>query len=194
MSLPRPSPVAEFSDSSKGEFSPEERLLLLRLAHESILSALEGREISVAPPTPHLAEPRGVFTTLHLHRELRGCVGYVLPIGPVYQAVAETARASAFEDTRFYPVKIGEAPHLQIELSILSVPQPIVPDAIEIGRHGLLISMHGRRGLLLPQVPIEHHWDRETFLAQTCQKAGLPADAWQKGAVIEAFSAEVFGD
>jgi AmmeMemoRadiSam system protein A len=112
----------------------------------------------------------------------------------VYQAVAETARAAAFEDTRFHPVTREEAPHLEIELSILSPPQPLAPEAIEIGRHGLLITMSGRRGLLLPQVPVEHHWDRTRFLEQTCRKAGLPLDAWQKGATIEGFSAEVFGD
>ena len=79
----------------------EERSLLLRLAHDAILSALEQREISLEPPTPHLAEHRGAFTSLYLHGQLRGCVGYVLPVSPVYRAVAETARAAAFEDTRF---------------------------------------------------------------------------------------------
>ena len=190
MSLPRPNPI----DVEQGEFSPEERTLLLRLAHESILSALEERTISPEPPTPHLAEPRGAFTSLYLRGELRGCVGYVLPVSSVYQAVIDTARAAAFEDARFYPVKLGEAEHLQIELSILSPPYPISADEVEVGRHGLLISMEGRRGLLLPQVPIERDWDRVTFLEQTCRKAGLPIDAWQKGAVIEAFMAEVFGE
>jgi len=190
MSLPRPSPVALES----GEFSQEERSLLLRLAHDSILSALEEREIPLDPPSAHLAQPRGVFTSLHLRGELRGCVGYVLPTSPLYRAVAETARAAAFDDTRFYPVTLEEAPHLEIELSILSVPKPIHAAAVEVGRHGLLISMSGRRGLLLPQVPVEHHWDRTTFLEQTCRKAGLPDDAWKKGAVIEAFTAEVFGE
>lgn len=195
MSLPRPSPVAvESGEVSKAEFSREERTLLLRLAHDSILSALEQREIPLDPPTAHLAQPRGVFTSLHLGGELRGCVGYVLPISPLYRAVAETARAAAFDDARFYPVTQEEAPHLEIELSILSVPQPIQAEAVEVGRHGLLISMGGRRGLLLPQVPVEHRWDRTTFLEQTCRKAGLPVDAWQKGATIEAFTAEVFGD
>lgn len=168
--------------------------MLLRLAHDSIVSALEGRDIPLDPPTPHLAEPRGAFTSLYLHGDLRGCVGYVLPVSPVYRAVAETARAAAFEDTRFHPVTLLEASHLEIELSILSPPQPISADAVEIGRHGLLISMAGRRGLLLPQVPTEHNWDRTTFLEQTCRKAGLPLDTWQKGATIEAFTAEVFGD
>ncbi len=195
MSLPRPSPVAvESGEFSRSEFSKDERTLLLRLAHESILSALEGREIPLDPPTDHLAEPRGAFTSLYLGGELRGCVGYVLPVSPVYRAVADTARAAAFEDTRFYPVTLPEARDLEIELSILSPPQPISAEAVEIGRHGLLISRAGHRGLLLPQVPAEHHWDRTTFLEQTCRKAGLPLDAWQKGATIEAFTAEVFGE
>jgi AmmeMemoRadiSam system protein A len=182
------------TEISPREFSQEERAQLLRLAHESIESALERREIPLDPPTAHLAQPRGVFTSLHLHGQLRGCVGYVLPVGSVYAAVAETARAAAFEDNRFSPVTLAEAPHLEIELSILTPPRPIAAEAIEIGRHGLLISQGGRRGLLLPQVPIEHHWDRVTFLEQTCRKAGVPADAWQKGAAIEAFIAEVFGE
>ena len=181
-------------DDRRSEFSADERTQLLRLAHESILSALEAREIPLDPPTPHLAEPRGAFTTLYLHDRLRGCVGYVLPISSVYRAVADTARAAAFEDNRFNPVSLAEASDLKIELSILSPPQPIKPEDIEIGRHGLLISMHGYRGLLLPQVPIEHHWDRETFLDQTCRKAGLSSDAWRKGALIEGFTAEVFGE
>jgi AmmeMemoRadiSam system protein A len=180
--------------ASVQEFSSEERSQLLRLAHDSISSALEHREISMEPPTPHFAEPRGAFTSIYLRGQLRGCVGYVLPTCPVYRAVAETARAAAFDDNRFPPVTQEEAPHLAIELSILSPPQSIEPEEIEIGRHGLLISGQGRRGLLLPQVPVERAWDRIIFLEQTCRKAGLPADAWQKGATIEAFTAEVFGE
>ena len=211
MSLPQPSPelspehspelspaAVESGEFSRSEFNDDERTQLLRLAHESILSALEHREIPLDPPTAHLAEPRGAFTSLYLRGQLRGCVGYVLPVSPVYRAVADTARAAAFEDTRFAPVTLLEARDLEIELSILSPPQPISPDAIEIGRHGLLITMAGRRGLLLPQVPTEHDWDRTTFLEQTCRKAGLPLDAWkdarQKGTTIEAFTAEVFGE
>jgi len=195
MSLPRPSPAAvESTEFSRLEFSPDERALLLRLAHDSILSALEGREIPLDPPTDHLAEPRGAFTSLYLRGELRGCVGYILPVSPVFRAVADTARAAAFEDTRFSRVTLPEAQDLEIQLSILSPPQPISPEAIEIGRHGLLITMAGHRGLLLPQVPVEHHWDRTAFLEQTCRKAGLPLDAWKNGATIDAFTAEVFGD
>ena len=190
MSLLRPSPIAV----EQGEFSHEERTLLLHLAHESILSALENRGIPLDPPSPHLAEPRGAFTSLYLNEELRGCVGYILPVSSVYRAVIDTARAAAFEDTRFYPVRIEEARKLEVELSILSPPRPISAEEVEVGRHGLLISMAGQRGLLLPQVPTERGWDRITFLEQTCRKAGLPLDAWQRGGLIEAFTAEVFGE
>jgi AmmeMemoRadiSam system protein A len=195
MSLLRSSSVAVNSGQLYGgEFSSTERAVLLRLAHDSILSALEGRDIPLDPPTAHLAEPRGAFTTLYLDGELRGCVGYVLPVSSLYRAVADTARAAAFEDTRFRPVTLPEASQLEIELSILSPPQPISIEAIEVGRHGLLIGMAGNRGLLLPQVPTEHNWDRITFLEQTCRKAGLPTDAWKNGAAIEAFTAEIFGE
>jgi len=190
-----PLPHNSFSALASGqEFSREERVQLLRLAHDSISSALQNREISLDSPTPHFAELRGAFTSIYLRGELRGCVGYVLPTSPVYRAVAETARAAAFDDNRFPPVTPEEAPHLEIELSILSSPQAIRAEEIEVGRHGLLVSGYGRRGLLLPQVPVEHGWDRTTFLEQTCRKAGLPADAWRKGATVEAFTAEVFGD
>ena len=170
MSLPPPSSLDPgATDLSQGEFSADERSLLLRLAHDSILSALEFRSISFDPPTAHLSEPRGAFTSLYLHGELRGCVGYVLAMGPVYRAVAETARAAAFDDARFRPVTLDEARDLQIELSILSPPQPIEPEMIQIGKHGLLVSMGSHRGLLLPQVATERGWDRITFLQQTCK-------------------------
>jgi AmmeMemoRadiSam system protein A len=176
------------------EFSAQERALLLNVAHEAIISVLEQRDIHLTSPSPHLAEQRGAFTTLYYHGELRGCVGFVLPVAPLYRTVAETARGAAFEDGRFSPVTREEASGLDISLSILSQVVPIRPEEVEVGRHGLLIGLSGRRGLLLPRVPIEHDWDRETFLEQTCKKAGLPPDAWRAGATIEAFTAEVFGD
>jgi len=205
MSLPQPNSVSGVSPSEtdpretapqpvRREFSEQERIQLVRLAHESIASALQDREISLDSPTAHLGEARGAFTTLYFAGQLRGCVGYVLPACSVYRAVGETARAAAFDDNRFPPVTAEEAPHLEIELSILSPPQPIRVEEIEVGRHGLLVTHHGRRGLLLPQVPVEHGWDRVTFLEQTCRKAGLPSDAWQRGAIIEGFIAEVFGE
>jgi AmmeMemoRadiSam system protein A len=200
------------------EFSLEQRRTLLAIAHEAILHGVEHRPFLGAPPASAaalsgLSEPRGVFTTLYLggglrsdadlrpesqrqlpDRQLRGCVGYAMPVAPLYRAVAETARAAAFEDSRFFPVTREEAPRLEVSLSVLSRLFAIDPDAVEVGRHGLVISQGGRRGLLLPQVPAENDWDRETFLEQTCRKAGLPEDAWRKGASIEAFTAEVFSD
>jgi len=181
------------SRSAQNEFSPEERAVLLKLAHESILSALERRELSLTPPSPHLAEPRGAFTTIYFRDQLRGCVGYVVPAASLYRTVAETARAAAFDDTRFSPITIGEAAAVEVSLSILSPLRVVGPEEIEIGLHGLVISHGGRRGLLLPQVPVEHQWDRNTFIEQTCRKAGLPVDILQKGATLQVFSAEVFG-
>ncbi len=189
------------------EFSLEQRRTLLRTAHEAILSALDRRPLPEVPPLPPgLSDPRGVFTTLYLRgdlpgdlagdlgRQLRGCVGYAVPISPLYRAVAETARAAAFDDSRFLPVTMEEALKLEVSLSVLSRLFPIHPEEVEVGRHGLVVSLGARRGLLLPQVTVEHGWDRETFLEQTCRKAGLPLDAWRKGATVEAFTAEVFAD
>jgi AmmeMemoRadiSam system protein A len=184
---------------SASEFSAEQRRTLLGIAHESILAAVESQPFSgalpdVTPAVAGLSEPRGVFTTLYLEGHLRGCVGYAMPVAPLYRAVAETARAAAFEDSRFSPVTKEEALQLGISLSVLSRLAPIRPEDVEVGRHGLVISSGDRRGLLLPQVPGEYGWDRETFLEQTCRKAGLPTDAWRKNATIEAFTAEVFSD
>ena len=176
------------------EYSAHERKLLLRFAHESIRAHLHGHRFDPPGPPAHLAEKRGVFTTLHLGGKLRGCIGYILAANPLYLAVIETASAAAFEDPRFLPLRETEAPQLQIEISVLSPLSPIAPHEVEIGRHGLMISDHGHRGLLLPQVPIEWGWNRERFLAETCRKAGLPTDAWQRGATVEAFTAEVFSE
>ncbi len=176
------------------EYSATERRLLLRLAHDSIQSSLGDRELDLTPPSPHLAEPRGAFTTLHLGERLRGCIGYVTPIDSLYKTVADTARAAAFDDPRFEPVTLTEVTDLKVEISVLSLPQPIRPDEVVIGKHGLIVSHGNRRGLLLPQVSIEWEWDRDTFLAQTCLKAGLPPDAWQHGAEFQGFTAEVFGE
>jgi AmmeMemoRadiSam system protein A len=187
--------VRESSSSNPpcAEFSIEERRILLGVAHQSILSAFTGRSPGAAS-SPHLSDPRGVFTTLYLGGDLRGCVGYAMPIAPLHRAVSETARAAAFEDSRFLPVTEEEAPRLGVSLSVLSPLFPVQAEQVEVGRHGLVICLGVRRGLLLPQVPVEYDWDRETFLEQTCRKAGLPFDAWRKGATLAAFTAEVFGD
>ena len=109
--------------------------------------------------------------------------------------VARMAVSAAVDDGRFEPVTAAELPELQIEISALGPLEPIHPDEVEIGRHGLLISHRGRRGVLLPQVPVEHDWDRETFLEHTCLKAGLAPGSWRdEGVELLGFTAEVFGE
>ena len=188
------SPLATSHPKLQPEYTRDERAELLKLAHDAILSALEHREVLAFAASEHLSQLRGVFTTLYSDKKLRGCVGYPAAVTPLYRAVIETARGAAFDDPRFSPVTIAETMQLQVSLSVLSPLVPISAEEIEIGRHGLLISDGICRGLLLPQVPVEHGWDRITFLEQTCRKAGLPVNAWQRDAKIEAFTAEVFGD
>jgi len=188
------SPLVISHPNLQPEYTQQERAWLLNVAHQAISSVLEGGEIFPFEATQHLSQLRGVFTTLYWQRKLRGCVGYPAAVTPLYRAVIETARGAAFDDPRFPPLTLAEAMQLQVSLSVLSPLVPISAEEIEIGRHGLLISDGAGRGLLLPQVPVEHGWDRITFLEQTCRKAGLPVTAWLHGAKIEAFSAEVFAD
>lgn len=196
MSLPaRSEPPAH---GEPAVYPPAERELLLRTAHQAIAAAFTETQFLALPDAqslpPRLNQPRGAFTTLHLEGRLRGCVGYIAALKPLIQTVAETAVSAAFYDPRFPPVTPNEAAYLKVEISVLSLPEPIRPEQIVAGKHGLIVAYGPRRGLLLPQVAGEHGWDAETFLAQTCVKAGLPPDAWRKGATIEAFTAEVFGE
>jgi AmmeMemoRadiSam system protein A len=159
-----------------------------------VAAAVKHGAFSPATPSEHLCEPRGAFTTLYVGGELHGCVGYPLAVAPLYRTVVETARSAALEDPRFPPLTESELQALEVSLSVLSPLFEIEPQQVEVGRHGLLITAYGRRGLLLPQVAVEHNWDHVTFMEETCRKAGLPRDAWQASARIEAFTAEIFGD
>jgi uncharacterized protein len=145
--------------------------------------------------TPSLLAPNGVFVTLRQHDgELRGCIGRVITSQPLFQTVAECTVDAATADPRFNPVRAEEPAELYIEISVLSPLQEACQEAVELGRHGVVISVGSRRALLLPQVALEWGWDRERFLAETCLKAGLPFDAWRHGARIQTFTAEVFGE
>jgi len=141
-----------------------------------------------------LAAPGAAFVTLTKNGRLRGCIGYTEAVAPLFKVVQECAVAAATEDPRFPPVSPMELPSLRVEISVLTPLVPIRPEEVEIGRHGLMVSQGRMRGLLLPQVPVEWGWDRETFLDQTCVKAGLPPSAWRHGATLRAFTAEVFGE
>lgn len=131
--------------TGEAEYSPQERGALLRLAHQSIESALARRDLDLTPPSEHLAEHRGAFTTLHLRGKLRGCIGYVFPNQSLYRTVAETARAAAFDDPRFEPVQAAEAPELMIEISVLSPLRPASPEDVVVGKHGLVVQQGSRR-------------------------------------------------
>ena len=176
------------------EYSCQERSYLLDAAHHAIRAEARGEAWKPNPLSAHLAEPRGAFTTLHLEDRLRGCVGFVYPVKSLCMTVMETAVAAAFHDPRFLPVTEEESLRLAIDISVLSRMFRIAPQEVTVGRHGLLVSRGFQRGLLLPQVAIEHNWTREMFLDEACLKAGLSPEAWKHGATVEAFTAEVFGD
>jgi AmmeMemoRadiSam system protein A len=171
-----------------------EQQMLLRLARQALEESV--RDHSLSDVSEELATPLrdrcGVFVTILRGGRLRGCMGYVEAFRPLFLAVRECTRAAALQDPRFKPVTPRELLELRVEISVLSPLQDIVPEQVEVGHHGLLISRGVQRGLLLPQVPVQRNWDRERFLEQTCLKAGLPLDAWREGARIQAFTAQVF--
>jgi AmmeMemoRadiSam system protein A len=133
--------------------------------------------------------------TLKEDGELRGCIGDFYSEGPLSETVREMAEEAAVRDSRFHPVTRDELGRIKVEVSVLSPLTRVASiNDIQVGKHGLYIMKDGCAGVLLPQVPVEYGWDREAFLSETCQKAGLPQDAWQHGATLEAFSAEIFRD
>jgi AmmeMemoRadiSam system protein A len=175
--------------------SPQQRERLLHVARQSLRHAVGlGSPPDLQTDDPVLTRPSGAFVTLKEGGDLRGCIGHIEALSPLIETVADMAQAAALEDPRFQPVSADEEPDIDIEISVLSPIEPC-PDleAIEIGRHGLIVSQGPYRGLLLPQVPVEWGWDRETFLRHTCQKAGLAPDAYLRGAKVYWFEAEVFG-
>jgi AmmeMemoRadiSam system protein A len=178
------------------DLSGQEKKELLELARAAIKKYLDSRERGVSlPDGPVFREKRGVFVTLHRDGELRGCIGYPLPVKPLGEAVAEMAVAAAVEDPRFPAVSAGELPGLDIEISVLTVPEKVSgPDRVRVGRDGIIISKGFQRGLLLPQVPVEQGWDLEQYISYGCRKAGLAPDEWKKGVQIEVFQAIVFGE
>ncbi|MBZ5529246.1 MAG: AmmeMemoRadiSam system protein A [Acidobacteriia bacterium] len=176
--------------------SEDERKLLLALARQAIISAVRHEP----PPQPLpiegiIAERRGVFVTLHLYGELRGCIGVTESSEAVAQTVVRCAASAALRDPRFPPLRPVHLADVHIEISILSPPVPILPEQIVVGRHGLHVRRGAQRGLLLPQVAVEHGMSRDVFLEQTCRKAGLLGDAWRDAETeIWGFTCEVFAE
>lgn len=170
---------------------------LLRIARETVRAAVEEGQ-TYEPPRPEsaeLLEKRGVFVTLKSRGMLRGCIGYVLPTVPLYLAVRDMAINSALRDPRFPPVAAAELPGIYIEISIMTLLQPVEdPGEIVVGEDGLVLEAGGRSGLLLPQVAPEQGWNREQFLEGICMKAGLPPDAYtREDAKLQKFQAHIFG-
>jgi AmmeMemoRadiSam system protein A len=179
------------------EFSvpSEDRISLLAEARAAVADALAGRAPRAVDPAGIFARRAGVFVSFHLDGALRGCIGHPDGNQMLATVVPQCAVAAATGDPRFDPVSESELDRCIIEISVLG-PIRVVRDLgdIVVGRHGLIAEQDRRRGLLLPQVAVEYGWDREAFLARTCGKAGLPADAWKRGATISCFEADVFDD
>jgi AmmeMemoRadiSam system protein A len=172
-----------------------DRTTLLGIARRAIRAYVNGELPPPAHPTDSLDQPAGAFVTVHIHGELRGCIGHIEANRPLAEVVADCAVAACSTDPRFPAVTAGEVPHLDLEVSVLGPLEPVTdPGDITIGRHGLVVEMGWHRGLLLPQVATEWNWDRVKFLEQTCHKAGLPRDAWKNGAKVWKFDAEVFSE
>ena len=178
---------------------------LVSLARQSIEGYLaNGKKVMPTRADGSLSEKRGVFVTLENHpsHDLRGCIGYPLPIKELALATVDCALSAAFDDPRFPPVEKSELGKIVIEVSVLSVPEQVhvkKPEEylkkIKVGRDGLIIHYGYSSGLLLPQVPVEWNWNEEEFLCQVCEKAGLPRNMWQSpSARISSFSAQIFSE
>ncbi len=181
----------------EAKLKSKEKKILLDIARKAITSAILGKD---EPPEPReeksLNMRNGCFVTIKQDGELRGCIGNFQSELPLFKEVAEMAAASATKDPRFYPLQETDTDSISLEISVLSPLHKIgTVDEIDIGKHGIYLEKGYYRGVLLPQVATEHEWDRETFLKQTCLKAGLPTEAWDaEDADIYIFSAQIFGD
>lgn len=178
-----------------GSITRADQQRLLSLARR----ALEARVGGQSPPAPEqggvLDEPRGAFVTIRRDGELRGCLGRIAVDAPLAETVADLSASVSDSDPRFNPVAPAELDEIDVEISVLTPEREVHSmSQIEPGRHGVIVEQGYRRGLLLPQVAVEQGWDAETFVSQTCRKAGLPPDAWRRGARIYVFEAEVFGE
>jgi AmmeMemoRadiSam system protein A len=176
------------------QLTESEKQLLLTIARASVGLHLLSQPLHFPYiPTGALTESHGIFVSLHKHDRLRGCIGNIQPVDPLYRTAADCAIGAAVRDPRFEPLTLDELQALEFEISVLSSMETVTNVAdVEVGRHGLLITKNRFRGLLLPQVATTYGWDRERFLDETCKKAGLHAGDWKDGATIQCFSASVF--
>ncbi len=178
----------------KPEFTKSDQKELFNIARTALTSYIRDHQLIIPScKNPKLLLPQGAFVTLHKNGRLRGCIGFIEGSRPLYTNVAEAAVLAAVKDARFQPVRPQELNELTLEISVLTPPVKINNHKrIQVGRHGLIIAKAGKRGLLLPQVAADNKWSRETFLAQTCLKAGLSHGDWKNGADMYIFEACVF--
>ncbi len=176
--------------------SETDRRATLQLARKAVVEAVSHHKLLDPIPREGIfTVRRGVFVTLHVRGQLQGCIGVTEPSEPLGEAIVRCAVSAALEDPRFAPLKETQLEEMDIEISLLSPLEPILPEAIEVGRHGLLIVLHAQRGLLLSQVAIEHRFTREQFLEETCRKAGLRREAWKDPETrLLGFTCEVFSE
>lgn len=176
-------------------FSPEQKKELLSLARKAIASRFQQQRFTLPTDDAYNAK-FGVFVSLHINDQLRGCIGYIKGYKPLAASVVEMAEAAAFRDPRFAPLSTNELARIQIEISVLGELIELAKDEEPvIGRDGLYIVHPYGSGLLLPQVAVEWHWDPTTFLKEVCRKAGLNHDAYlDSKSVIYRFVAEVFSE
>jgi AmmeMemoRadiSam system protein A len=173
----------------------EERQELLMIARRAVEARVRGERESGPGHVQVDRQRPGAFVTILVRGSLRGCLGRMMTDRPLPALIAHLGGEVADSDPRFDPVRPDELAHLSLEISVLTDEREVASIyEIEVGRHGLTVEQFGRRGVLLPQVPGEHGWDREAFVEHTCLKAGLPADAWRRGARLFVFEAEVFGE
>ncbi|MCP4147235.1 MAG: AmmeMemoRadiSam system protein A [bacterium] len=180
----------------KETYTAEEKKELLSLARKTIFNFLkEGTRPHAETSNQKFLEKRGVFVTLHKNGELRGCIGYPLPVKQLIQAITDNSISSSTEDYRFPTVTLEEMETIDIEISILTVPRKVESHTeVEVGRDGIMISKGFNKGLLLPQVPVEQGWELEEYISYGCLKAGLSQDEWKRGVEIETFEGIVFGE
>ncbi len=179
------------------DLNEREQKSLLGIAQNTLEKYIRTGKVPEAKPlTPKLSEKRGAFVTLHERGELRGCIGYIEAVKPLFQAVSDMAVAASTEDPRFPAVEVRELDSIDIEITVLSPMRPVPsPDSVVVGKHGCVIRKGGRSAVFLPQVPVEQGWDRDTYLSELCRKAGLPRDAWKSpDAKLSVFTGQVFGE
>ncbi|MBI5187233.1 MAG: AmmeMemoRadiSam system protein A [Nitrospinae bacterium] len=180
---------------------PIEQKILLRLSRRVLREyAIKGKAtkdlIKDFEITGTMKKNAGVFVTLQKHGELRGCIGYITPREPLYQAVIDSTINAAFQDPRFSPVDGSELDDIDISISVLSVPEEVPgPSHFQPGLHGVILKKGIYSAVFLPQVATEQGWDRDETLRHLSRKAGLSENAWKdKDARFEVFTAEVFGE